>query len=164
MPDRNNSPPMTPSLNANPDEIFLTEKQLAARERRTSKTLRNDRVKGNYIPFLKIGGSIRYSLTVVLAYEAKHRVSCSGRPTACGDLRNDTFLTPTELAIRHQRALKTLTNDRAKRLYISFYKFEGQIRYALSDVLAYERAQGMTATKPKDRRKSDGANDSPNLD
>jgi len=32
-------------------EEFLTEKQLAARHRRSPKTLRNDRVLGVYVPF-----------------------------------------------------------------------------------------------------------------
>jgi hypothetical protein len=37
------------------DEMFLTETQLAARHQRSVKTLRNARVSGGYIPFVKIG-------------------------------------------------------------------------------------------------------------
>ena len=35
--------------------VFLTEKQLAARHQKSVKTIRNLRVKGGYIPYVKIG-------------------------------------------------------------------------------------------------------------
>ena len=54
MSDRKYSCPTTPSPNASPYEIFLTPKELAARNRRSEKTLRNNRVTGTCIPFLKI--------------------------------------------------------------------------------------------------------------
>jgi hypothetical protein len=55
-------------------ETFLTEKQLAARHQRSPKTLRNDRVKGGYIPFVRIGHHVRYRLSDVLDYERAHRM------------------------------------------------------------------------------------------
>jgi len=50
-------------------EVFLTERQLATRHQRSVKTLRNARVYGGYVPFVKIGRSVRYRLSDVLAYE-----------------------------------------------------------------------------------------------
>ena len=155
MTQSKNSRPATCSFDTSPEDTFLTTKQLAARQRRGEHTIRNDRGKGTYIPFHNIGG-VRYRLSEVMAYEKEHRVPCSGCPTASGDLRNETFLTPNELASRHQRAVKSLTNDRYARRYISFYKFEGQIRYALSDVLAYEQAHRMTSTSSVEGRKLNG--------
>jgi hypothetical protein len=55
--------------NAPLDEVFLTEQQLAARHQRSVKTLRNDRVLGGYIKFVRIGRTIRYRLSDVVAYE-----------------------------------------------------------------------------------------------
>jgi hypothetical protein len=55
-------------------EIFLTEKELAARHQRSVKTLRNARVNGGFIRF------VRYRLSDVLAYEAANSVgSTSGQ-------------------------------------------------------------------------------------
>jgi hypothetical protein len=51
------------------DEMFLTETQLATRHQRSVKTLRNARVSGVYIPFVKIGRNVRYRLSDVLAFE-----------------------------------------------------------------------------------------------
>jgi hypothetical protein len=51
------------------DEIFLTEQQLAARHQRSVKTLRNARVHGGYVKFVKLGRNVRYRLSDVLAYE-----------------------------------------------------------------------------------------------
>jgi hypothetical protein len=59
-------------------EAFLTETQLAARHQRSVKTLRNARVSGAYIPFVKIGRHVRYRLSDVLAFEEaalKHSTS-----------------------------------------------------------------------------------------
>jgi hypothetical protein len=140
----------TPSLNNALYEEFLTEKQLAARHRRGPKTLRNDRVKGSYIPFHKLG-NVRYRLSDVIAYEQAHRVACvDPKIGVCAvsfvDPREETFLTPPELAKRHQRSEKTLRNDHVQRRYISFYKIGAHVRYALSDVLAYEQAHRATST------------------
>jgi hypothetical protein len=51
------------------DEILLTEQQLANRWQVSPKTLRNARVQGRLISFLKIGRIIRYRLSVVIAVE-----------------------------------------------------------------------------------------------
>ena len=58
------------------DEIgttLLTEPQLAERHQRSVKTLRNERLKGGGVPFLKIGRHVRYRMVDVLAFEASHR-------------------------------------------------------------------------------------------
>ncbi len=59
----------SPSPSGQIEEVFLTERQLAARHQRSAKTLRNARVYGRYIKFVRIGRSIRYRLSDVLAYE-----------------------------------------------------------------------------------------------
>jgi hypothetical protein len=51
------------------DESFLTEEQLATRHQRSVKTLRNARVHGGYVKFVKLGRNVRYRLSDVLAYE-----------------------------------------------------------------------------------------------
>ena len=132
-------------------EEFLTEKQLAARHRRSPKTLRNDRVLGVYVPFHTLGRLVRYRFSDVIAYEQAHRVACvDPKIGVCAvsfvDPREETFLTPPELEKRHQRGEKTLRNDRVQRGYISFYKLGGQVRYALSDIIAYEHAHHATST------------------
>jgi hypothetical protein len=50
---------------------LLTEQDLAARHGRSVKTLRNLRVKGGYVPYLKIGRHVRYRLQDVLEYESR---------------------------------------------------------------------------------------------
>jgi len=60
-----NSPPSIGQI----EEVFLTERQLATRHQRSVKTLRNARVYGGYVKFVKIGRSVRYRLSDVLAYE-----------------------------------------------------------------------------------------------
>ncbi len=56
------------------DEIFLTEKQLAARHQLSVKTLRNARVSGSYIRFVRLGRTVRYRLSDVIAYEEANLV------------------------------------------------------------------------------------------
>jgi hypothetical protein len=58
-------------------EVFLTETQLAARHQRSVKTLRNARVSGGYIQFVKIGRNVRYRLSDVLAFEQAAFVGAS---------------------------------------------------------------------------------------
>ena len=55
-----------------PNNILLTEQQLAERQQRSIKTLQNLRVKGGSIPFVKIGRHVRYRLRDVLAWEEAH--------------------------------------------------------------------------------------------
>ena len=52
------------------DPHFLTERQVADRQQRSVKTLRNQRVAGTGIPFRLFGRSVRYAIEDVIAYEA----------------------------------------------------------------------------------------------
>jgi hypothetical protein len=64
------------------DEIFLTEKQLASRHQLSVKTLRNARVTGSYIRFVRLGRTVRYRLSDIVAYEEANLVhSTSNRPS-----------------------------------------------------------------------------------
>jgi hypothetical protein len=164
MTDNKNTSHSAASLVELGADVFLIEKQLAGRHKRSPKTLRNDRVAGVYIPFHIIGRQVRYRLKDVLDYELAHRVACGVEGTGIVapfiiDPRTETFLTPGELANRHQRQEKTLRNDRVHRRYISFYKLEGQVRYALSDILAYEHAHRATSTTSAQAR--EGKRDAP---
>jgi hypothetical protein len=61
------------------DESFLTEEELAARWQLAPKTLRNARIAGRLVSFVKIGGCVRYRLSEVIAFEEEHSVrSTSG--------------------------------------------------------------------------------------
>ena len=82
MADRlNRSTPMPSPADAR-DEIFLTEKQLASRHQLSVKTLRNARVTGSYIRFVRLGRTVRYRLSDVVAYEEANLVrSTSDRPS-----------------------------------------------------------------------------------
>ena len=62
------------------DEVFLTEQQLAARHQRSVKTLRNARVTGGYVPFVRIGRSVRYRLSDVVAYEQTNLMRSTSDP------------------------------------------------------------------------------------
>lgn len=53
----------------NPD-VLLDETAVAQRQGRSVKTLRNQRVAGDGIPFLKLGRLVRYRLSDVVAWEA----------------------------------------------------------------------------------------------
>ena len=66
------------------DEIFLTEKDLASRHQLSVKTLRNARVTGTYIRFVRLGRTVRYRLSDVIAYEEANLVR------ATSDRRSDT--------------------------------------------------------------------------
>jgi hypothetical protein len=72
-----------PSATNARDEIFLTEKQLASRHQLSVKTLRNARVNGSYIRFVRLGRrTVRYRLSDVLAYEEANLVrATSDRPS-----------------------------------------------------------------------------------
>jgi hypothetical protein len=69
----NRSNPMpTPAVAR--DEVFLTEKQLASRHQLSVKTPRNARVTGSYIRFVRLGRTVRYRLSDVIAYEEANLV------------------------------------------------------------------------------------------
>ena len=55
------------------DATLLTELQLAERHQRSVKTLRNERLRGAGVPFVKIGRHVRYRVVDILAFEASHR-------------------------------------------------------------------------------------------
>jgi hypothetical protein len=63
------------------DETFLTDEELATRWAVSAKTLRNARVAGRLIGFVKIGRSVRYRMSDVIAFEDEHFV----RSTIGGD-------------------------------------------------------------------------------
>ena len=59
--------------------IILTEKQLAERWGKSVSSLQNDRLAGKGVPHLKLGGSVRYLLTDVEAYELSARRMSTSR-------------------------------------------------------------------------------------
>jgi hypothetical protein len=59
-------------------ELFLTETELARRQKRSVKTIQADRVNGSGIPFLKMGRNVRYRMADILSYEA----ACLRRSTS----------------------------------------------------------------------------------
>lgn len=63
--------------------------------------------------------------------------------------QDDVFLTESELATRHKKSVKTLRNARVNGDYIQFVRCGRNIRYRLSDILAYERSRTMTSTSNK---------------
>ncbi|MCJ2071263.1 transcriptional regulator [Methylobacterium sp. J-030] len=50
-------------------DILLTEFDLARRQNRSVKTIRNQRVLGGGVPFIKIGRLVRYRLSDVIPWE-----------------------------------------------------------------------------------------------
>jgi hypothetical protein len=60
------------------EEVLLTELDLARRQNRSVKTIRNQRVAGTGVRFLKLGRLVRYRLADAVAWEnASIRVSTS---------------------------------------------------------------------------------------
>ena len=55
-----------------PLRAFLTDLELARRWGISPKTLRNKRVSGSSVAYVQLGGSVRYRLSDVLAFEAAH--------------------------------------------------------------------------------------------
>jgi predicted DNA-binding transcriptional regulator AlpA len=65
---------------------LLTEAEVARRQGRSVKTLQNQRVNGGGIPFLKLGRSVRYRLSDVIAWERSNfRISTSDLGTSNAD-------------------------------------------------------------------------------
>ena len=60
-------------------ELFLTEKELAARWQISVKTLRNARVSGTGCKFFKGLGFVRYRLTDVIEFERMHMRASTGK-------------------------------------------------------------------------------------
>lgn len=59
--------------NAYERNVFLTQRELACRWRLSGRTLVRWRVEGYGPPWTTIGGSIRYALADVQAFEARQR-------------------------------------------------------------------------------------------
>jgi hypothetical protein len=53
---------------------LIDEKKLAEIINRSVQTLRNDRCQGRGLPFIRIGGSIRYDLADVERYLKQNRI------------------------------------------------------------------------------------------
>lgn len=62
-----------------PERPLLTDSDLADRWQMSRGTLANTRSRGDDVPYVKVGGRVRYALDDVLAYEASRRVQTSGR-------------------------------------------------------------------------------------
>lgn len=67
---------------------FMTEVELANRQKRSIRTLQADRLKGGGIPYVKIGRSVRYRTDDVLAWEEAHRVSSTSQADALSGGKN----------------------------------------------------------------------------
>jgi hypothetical protein len=63
---------------------FLNEYELADRHQRSVKTVRNDRVRGTGVPFVRIGRSVRYRLSDIVRYEAERL--CTSTSSNGGEL------------------------------------------------------------------------------
>jgi hypothetical protein len=61
-------------------DYLLDEHAVAERQGRSVKTLRNQRVTGDGIPFLKLGRLVRYRLRDVVAWEASRIRSSTSDP------------------------------------------------------------------------------------
>lgn len=53
---------------------YITEKEVSQLTRRALQTLRNDRFKGQGIPYCKIGRSCRYNLEDVIRFMESHKI------------------------------------------------------------------------------------------
>lgn len=60
------------------EDRYITEREVAALTSLALPTLRNHRVQGRGIPYVKIGRSVRYSYTEVMEYMQAHRVDPGG--------------------------------------------------------------------------------------
>lgn len=67
----------------NDSGLLLNERDLAARWRISVRTLQNKRVQGCGIPFLKLGRSVRYRMSDVLAHEDAMRRSSTNDGGCC---------------------------------------------------------------------------------
>lgn len=83
------SPVLLPEIVADsgPGQLF-DEHQLAFRQQRSVRTLRNERWRGGGVPFVKLGRSVRYRWEDILAFEkARLRRStsdCATDPHSAG--------------------------------------------------------------------------------
>ena len=74
------------NLSSHSAERMLKDKELAARHNRSVRTVQADRISGVGVPYVKIGRSVRYRLSDILAFEEKHlRRSSNGRVFESGE-------------------------------------------------------------------------------
>ena len=62
----------------------LTTRDLARRWKVSVKKLENDRWRGGGLPFIRIGGAVRYRLSDVLAFEESSLVRSTSAPKSAG--------------------------------------------------------------------------------
>jgi hypothetical protein len=58
-----------------PEEVFLSDRQLAARWGCSPRTLRNQRWRREGCEFVRLGRLVRYRMSDVLDFEARGRIS-----------------------------------------------------------------------------------------
>jgi hypothetical protein len=63
----------------NKDKNYLTEKEASIKSRKALSTLRNDRLMGRGLPYIKVGRSVRYDLDDIIAYMESHKIVPTGR-------------------------------------------------------------------------------------
>ena len=69
---------------AAPVDQHLTSRDLARRWQVSVKKLENDRWRGGGVPFIRIGGAVRYRLSDVLAFEESSLVRSTSAPKSAG--------------------------------------------------------------------------------
>lgn len=57
-----------------PRRLLLTSKEVSDLLKRAEQSLANDRCKRRGLPYVKVGRSVRYKLTDVLAYAESRRI------------------------------------------------------------------------------------------
>jgi hypothetical protein len=70
---------------------------------------------------------------------ADHKKAHTVTPSS-NDALDEEFLTEKQFARRHRRSPKILRNDRVLGRGVPFHSFGRQVRYRLSDMIAYEQA------------------------
>ena len=55
-----------------PDDTLLTEIELAAITKKSPRTLQGQRVRGDGIPYVKLGAHVRYRMTDIQRYLDEH--------------------------------------------------------------------------------------------
>jgi hypothetical protein len=61
-------------INLPPEQQYLTDREVCAITKRGLQTLRNDRFKGQGVPYTKFGRLVRYRLSDVLQYLEAHKI------------------------------------------------------------------------------------------
>jgi hypothetical protein len=61
-------------IKLHPEQQYLTDREVSVITKRGLQTLRNDRFKGQGVPYTKFGRLVRYRLTDVLEYLERHKI------------------------------------------------------------------------------------------